>query len=94
MKLVWTARASANLEEIADYIASDSPRAAGRVAQHIVLSVARLRAQPFLGKPGRVPGTRELVIARSPYVAAYRIKDERIEVLAVRHGAREWPKHL
>ena len=94
MKLVWTERASANLWEIADYIASDSPRAAGRVTQHILLSVARLRAQPFLGKPGRVPGTRELVIARSPYVPAYPVKDERIEILAVRHGAREWPKHL
>ena len=83
-----------NLEEIADYIASDSPRAAGRMARHIVSSVARLGTHPHLGKPGRVPGTRELVIARSPYIAAYRIKDGRIEVLAVRHGARDWPKQL
>ena len=94
MRLVWTARASANLEEIADYIARDSPEAAARVTRLILSSVAHLGEHPHLGKPGRVPGTRELVIARSPYIAASRIKHGNVEILAVRHGARNWPRQL
>jgi plasmid stabilization system protein ParE len=59
-----------------------------------VSSVARLQEHPYLGKAGRIPGTRELVIPRTAYVCAYRVSAGRIEILAIRHGARDWPKHL
>ena len=94
MRLAWTARAAANLEEIADYIARDNPQAAARLTQHILSSLARLEVHPHLGKPGRSPGTRELVTSRTAYIAAYRVTGERIELLAVRHGARDWLKLL
>ena len=90
MKLAWTARAAANLEEIA----GDNTQAAARVTQHILSSVARLEVHPHLGKPGRIPGTRELVIARTAYIAAYRLSGTRIDILAVRHGARTWLTNL
>jgi len=44
------------------------------------------------GRPGRVPGTRELVISNSPFVVAYCIEKERIVILAIYHGAQQWPE--
>jgi toxin ParE1/3/4 len=44
------------------------------------------------GRPGRVPGTRELVISNFPFVAAYSIEKERIVILAIYHGAQQWPE--
>lgn len=52
---------------------------------------ALFAANPALGRPGRVAGTRELVLPKTPYVVAYRIM-EAVEILAVMHGAREWPE--
>ncbi len=94
MRLAWTARAAAKLEEAGDYVASDSPQAAARLVDVIVSSVARLQEHAYLGKAGRIPGTRELVIPRTAYLCAYRVSAGRIEILAIRHGARDWPKHL
>jgi plasmid stabilization system protein ParE len=45
-----------------------------------------------MGRPGRVPGTRELVVAGTPYVVAYRVAASQIDVLAVIHAARRWPQ--
>jgi hypothetical protein len=45
-----------------------------------------------MGREGRVKGTRELVIGRSPFIAVYRIKGKRIEILRILHGAQQWPK--
>lgn len=56
--------------------------------------VALLGDYPGLGRPGRVAGTRELVIARAPYIIAYTV-DPRIDaviILRVPHGARLWPE--
>jgi plasmid stabilization system protein ParE len=44
------------------------------------------------GRAGRVPGTRELVIANRPFIAAYAIQKARIVILAVYHGAQRWPE--
>jgi plasmid stabilization system protein ParE len=46
---------------------------------------------PEIGRPGRIEGTRELVIQRTPYIAAYRIDGETVRILRVLHGAQEWP---
>jgi len=45
-----------------------------------------------MGCEGRVEGTRELVIGRSPFIAVYRIKGKRIEILRILHGAQRWPQ--
>jgi toxin ParE1/3/4 len=45
-----------------------------------------------MGRPGRVKGTRELVIVGTPYIVAYRIKGDAVQVLRVLHGAQKWPQ--
>jgi toxin ParE1/3/4 len=43
------------------------------------------------GRPGRWPGTRELIIPGTPYIVPYRVKGPVVEILRVFHGARRWP---
>ncbi|MBI5208585.1 MAG: type II toxin-antitoxin system RelE/ParE family toxin [Elusimicrobia bacterium] len=91
MKPAWTRLALADLDNACGYIAEENPSAALRVVERIEKAVDALRLHPEIGRPGRVGGTRELVITGTPFIVAYRIKDERLEVLAVIHGARRWP---
>ena len=73
----------------------DNPAAARRVALRIVETVEQqLPDNPHLGRPGRVPGTRELVIPRTPYIVPYRVHRNALEILRVYHGARRWPESL
>lgn len=91
MRVRWLKRALRNLKEEADYIAQDDPAAAARTVMHIEKAVALLAEQPHLGRSGRVPGTRELVIADTPYLVPYRVKGENVVILRVFHGRRRWP---
>lgn len=94
MKLEWSIFAQADRDQIFDYIEADSPRAAVAVDEAIVEQVETLARFPELGRPGRVEGTRELVIPRTPYIAAYRIRGHTVRILRVLHGARRWPDDL
>ena len=91
MKIVWTRRAIRHLEAIREYIGQDNPNAAERVAQRILDAIELLVSQPHLGRPGRVIGTRELVVSNTPYVIPYRMRAGRLEVIAVFHGRQKWP---
>jgi toxin ParE1/3/4 len=91
MRVVWTAPAARDLEAIGDYIARHNRDAARRTVQRIRARVRTLATHPYLGRPGRVFDTRELVIASTPFITVYRIVDNRLEILAVFHGARVWP---
>jgi addiction module RelE/StbE family toxin len=94
MDIVWRRMALDDLEAAHRYIAEHNPRAATRVHAAILTSIGRLADHPNLGRPGRVPGTRELVIPRTPYIAAYAIIDEQVMILSIMHGARRWPDQL
>lgn len=94
MRVRWLRRALKNLDEEAAYIARDDPEAAARVVERIAANVEKLAANPASGRPGRVPGTRDLVVDGTPHVVAYRIRGETVEVLWVFHGARKWPERL
>jgi toxin ParE1/3/4 len=85
------ARALANLNAEAEYIARDNPPAAARVVQTIRKSIDLLQRYPALGRPGRVAGTRELVVSGTPYIVPYRVRDNEVQILRVFHGARKWP---
>ncbi|MCB1453661.1 MAG: type II toxin-antitoxin system RelE/ParE family toxin [Rhizobiaceae bacterium] len=92
MRLRWTKLYLSELQSIADYIAQHNPRAAARVVNEIHTKTERLLStNPFIGRRGEIEGTRELVIPGTPYIVAYRVLDEQIDVLFVQHGAREWP---
>ena len=91
MQVRWLRKALANLDAEANYIARDNPAAAGQVVAAIIEAVTRLQKYPALGRPGRVIGTRELVIPGTPYVVPYRVRRNSLEVLRVFHSARKWP---
>ena len=91
--IVWTEQATLQLDRAHDYIAlSNSEEVAARIMMHIVASVQLLASFPMSGRRGRVPGTRELVISNTPFIAAYTIDHDRIVILAIYHGAQLWPE--
>jgi len=94
MRVVWSIRAVRHLAQLRDFIAADNPDAAQRVAESILSSVELLASLPGLGRPGRVAGTRELVVPDTPYLVPYRVKGERVELLAIFHGRQKWPKRI
>ena len=87
MALKWTRTALRNLDEIAAYIATDKPADAIRFAQDLRSATGKLQAFPGLGRAGKVPGTRELVLHNN-YLAIYRVKAGDVEVLRIHHVAR------
>ena len=94
MRVRWLRTALANLNAEAEYIARDNPAAALRVVTAITTAVDHLAHHPALGRAGRVPGTRELVVADTPYIIPYRVHSGAVEILRVFHGARRWPSEF
>lgn len=92
MKLVWTRLAVADLLRVHDHVAAENEDAADAMMRRIRDCVAILASHPGLGRDGRVEGTRELIVAGTPFIVPYREKSDRIEVLAVMHGVRRWPE--
>jgi len=92
--IVWSPRAITHLADLRAHIARDNPNAAGRIATTLLTAVDRLTELPNLGRPGRVAGTRELVVPGTPYVIPYRLLGDRLEIIAVFHGRQKWPKHF
>jgi addiction module RelE/StbE family toxin len=88
----WTKPAATALGAIQDNIADDNPRAAFEVTQRLRIAVTQLKARPKSGRIGRVRGTYELVIHDLPYIVAYRIKKEEVQILSVYHTSRKWPE--
>lgn len=91
MKVLWSPRAAADLNELVDFIAADKPDAAKRVGERIYYQVERLRSSPLIGRVGFLPGTRELIIAPWPYVAVYKVTGDTVRVIRLRHTSRQWP---
>ena len=95
MEIKWLHKALENLNQEAEYIAKDNLQAARFVVQHIHHAVSLLSDNPSLGHPGRLPGTRELVIPKTRYIVPYRVRPrlQRIEILRVFHASRKLPEH-
>lgn len=93
MTPVWSPDAIEDLVSLRAFIAEDDPAAAQRVVLHILDSVETLLPRnPRMGRAGRVPGTRELVIPRTPFIVPYRVRGNSLQILRVFHGARRWPE--
>jgi toxin ParE1/3/4 len=91
VRVRWLRTALRNLDEEATFVASDSPAAARLVVQRVLQAVALLAEQPGLGRPGRVPGTRELVVLKTRYIVPYRVRGQSVEILRVFHTSRRLP---
>ena len=92
MKIKWVRLALNDLDEAGEFIAQDNPKAASRVLKRIWDAVHMLADHPHAGRPGRVPGTRELVITDTPFIIPYRVVEDTVQILRVLHGKRKWPK--
>ena len=91
MRLFWLPRARTAREAAIDHIARDNLAAALSQLDAIERGIATLADYPEVGRPGRVTGTRELVINRTPFILVYRIEDDAIRILHFLHGAQCWP---
>jgi toxin ParE1/3/4 len=94
MKLVWSRRASRHLVYVRQHIEKDSEQNAALVASRILKAVEFLQSHPEIGRAGRVLGTRELVVPETSYVIPYRVRGQRVELIAVFHGRQKWPHKL
>ena len=94
MQIKWLNQALINLDKEAEYIAQDNPEAAKLVVQRIVNAINLLPDNPGLGHPGRIHGTRELIVPDTRYVVPYRVRPRlnRIEILRVFHTSRRLPE--
>jgi len=92
MRIDWSPDAVSDLKSITEYIEQDRDLAvANRVARRIFEAIQGLRTNPNLGRHGRVDLTRELIVPSLPYIAVYRVFEDRLLILSVLHGARKWP---
>lgn len=92
MRIRWLRKALRNLDDEAAYIAADDPAAARLLVGRVLEAVEMLAEQPGLGRPGRVPGTRELVVLKSRYIVPYRVRGDSVEILRVFHTSRRPPQ--
>ncbi len=94
MTVVWTRLALADLDQAHAHISAKDPKAAAGIIERIEQAAAALALFPEMGRIGRVPGTRELVVFGTPFVLPYRTTRRGVQVLAVIHAARRWPDRL
>lgn len=91
LALRWTKIALSDLESAFDFLINeDKPQTATKILQRILKGVEQTRSFPDSGRTGRVKGTRELVVATTPFIIVYREKNESIEVLTILHHAKKW----
>jgi toxin ParE1/3/4 len=91
-RIRWLKTALKNFGEEISYISSDDPAAARLVVRRIVEAVALLATQPASGRPGRVAGTRELLVPKTRYLIPYRVRRGAVEILRIFHTSRLPPK--
>jgi toxin ParE1/3/4 len=91
MQIRWLRKALRSLEQAYDFLAQENPEAAIQLVLKIRVAAEKLANFPTMGRPGRVEGTKELVILGSPYLVIYRVKGQRVEILRVLHGSRKYP---
>jgi len=91
LMVIWLHLALQDMQQCAEFIAQDDPKTAKQVVGRIWQEGQSLRSLPDRGRPGKVPGTRELVLQGLPYFLAYRVKGKSVQILRVIHTARHWP---
>jgi plasmid stabilization system protein ParE len=92
MRVRWTPRARADLREISEYLDVHLPNFLQSTVVSLCEAIDSLFSSPYRGRPGREPGTRELVMTRIPYIVAYRVRSYVVEVLHIHHTSRQWPE--
>lgn len=92
MRVIWSAASVRHLQEAVEYLQGESTRGATTTRRRILETARRIGQMPFSGREGRIEGTREAVVPRTPYVVVYRVSAHTVEVLGIWHAARFWPE--
>jgi toxin ParE1/3/4 len=92
MLVHWTAGAADDLELITDYLFHETPQHAARIVRSLYNSISALKSFPNRGRPGKKPGTRELVVSSLPYIVVYQVSGDVVYVARILHGAQRWPE--
>jgi toxin ParE1/3/4 len=88
---IRSTRASANdLQNISDYLHLQHPQFARPTVRRLYAEIRQLSRFPSRGRPGREPGTRELVLTGLPYVVIFRSTVQVVEILRIYHGSQNW----
>lgn len=90
MRIRWLEETIYDLQALRQYIEQENPLAANHIAKRIVKAVESLVLHPEIGRAGRVPNTRELVISGTPYIVPYQVTEQGLEILRILHGAMQW----
>jgi toxin ParE1/3/4 len=92
MLIRWTAGAADDLERIPDYLFDETPQHAARIIRSLYNAISALKSFPNRGRPGKKPGTRELVVRPLPYIVVYQVSSDVVYVARILHGAQKWPE--
>jgi toxin ParE1/3/4 len=92
MKVLWSAASVRYLQEVLEYLQGESSAGAITISRRILGTARRLGQMPYSGRVGRIDGTREAVVPRSPYIVVYEVSEQSVEILGIWHAAREWPE--
>ena len=90
MKVAWTLEARQDRRHIRTYIAKENPAAALMLDALFTKKARNLVNHPAIARPGRVAGTRELVVHRN-YILVYDVADDLVRILRLLHARRQWP---
>ena len=91
MIVLYTSLAREDMMHLLDFIGSESPKSASGILNKIESQILNLKLHPEIGRPGRVPGTRELVIAGTPFIVPYQVRSDTLVILRIYHSRRKWP---
>lgn len=94
MRVKWLRKAALNLEDAHDFLSRENPIVAQKFVREVYRLVGLLSTQPAMGRPGRVPGTRELVVQPYPFLIPYRVQGGEIHILRVFHSRQRFPSQL
>ena len=91
MTVRWTGRARQDRRNLISYVENESLVAALELDDRISQATTRLIAFPESGRLGRAPGTRELIVPNTPYIAIYAVQGRNANILRLLHSAQRWP---
>lgn len=91
MRVIWSARASADFKQAIAFLAHESPSGAERVRQAAIKTAELLSQYPHAGREGALSETREKAVTSTPYRLIYRVRQDELEIIRFFHGARRWP---
>ncbi len=99
LKITWSRPALQDMQDIRKFLKQYTENASG-VVKDILRNVDKLHPFLYLGRPGRISGTRELVVLDHPYIVIYGVKEDtqekprEIAIYHVYHARSNWQANL